>query len=84
MCPKALASSKSRLQAGNMELPSLSDESFHSQDVLRCPDCGDTRTLTIQDVDVVVFCCEGCAACWRIELGYVHRVKPRTVSLLNR
>lgn len=67
-----------------MEPASLSYESFHSQDVLRCPDCGGTRTLTIQDVDVVVFCCEDCAAYWRIELGYVHRVKPRTGSLPNR
>jgi hypothetical protein len=67
-----------------MESPSPSDEPLRSQSVPRCPDCGDTRTLTIQDVDVVVFCCEGCAACWRIELGYVHRLQPRTESLTNR
>lgn len=67
-----------------MELTPSSDEPFRSQGVPTCPDCGDTRTLTIQDVDTVVFCCEGCAACWRIELGYVHRLQLRTGSLTNK
>lgn len=67
-----------------MELTASSDEPFRSQGVPTCPDCGDTRTLTFQDVDVVVFCCEGCEAYWRIELGYVYRLQPRTESLINK
>ncbi|MGD2101088.1 MAG: hypothetical protein PVG83_02550 [Acidimicrobiia bacterium] len=31
--------------------------------------------MTIRDVDIVVFLCEECGTCWRIELGYVQRVR---------
>ncbi|MGA7270769.1 MAG: hypothetical protein WB239_06835 [Acidimicrobiia bacterium] len=46
-------------------------------DLLSCPFCGASDTITIEEIDVVAFLCEGCGEVWRIELGYVHRLPGR-------
>jgi hypothetical protein len=46
-----------------------------------CPDCGGSHTITLRDIDIVAFLCEDCGTCWRIELGYLHRIRPSGGSL---
>lgn len=49
----------------------------HGPDLLSCPFCEASNTITIQEIDVVAFLCESCGEVWRIELGYVHRLRGR-------
>ncbi len=44
----------------------------------RCPKCFSTAIDPVVDGDEVNFLCRVCGRCWHIELGYVHRVDPRT------
>jgi hypothetical protein len=43
-----------------------------------CPSCSSTRLGAVSDGETVNFLCEDCDRCWRVELGYVHRVNPNT------
>jgi hypothetical protein len=44
-------------------------------DITACPDCESPRTLVVRDLDLVAFLCEDCGTCWRIELGYMRRLR---------
>jgi transposase-like protein len=46
-------------------------------DLLSCPFCEASNTITIQEVDLVAFLCESCGEMWKIELGYIHRIRSR-------
>lgn len=73
---KTLVAETSSLHAGDMDdLPDANTETRPGS-LRACPDCRASRTVTIRDVDMVAFLCENCGACWRIELGYVQRLKP--------
>jgi transposase-like protein len=43
-----------------------------------CPSCRSTRLRAVSDGETVNFFCDDCERCWHVELGYVHRVNPRT------
>jgi len=45
-----------------------------------CPECGSEHLTPVLDGEDVQFFCEDCGRCWHVELGYVHRVDPRTCS----
>ena len=42
----------------------------------QCPDCGSTQLRAVNDGEDTNFLCGDCASCWRVELGWVHRVEP--------
>jgi hypothetical protein len=45
-----------------------------------CPSCrsADLEPVVEADGADVHFRCRDCGRCWHVELGYVHRVSPRT------
>ena len=43
-----------------------------------CPHCGEERLEPVRDRDTVNFLCGACGRCWHVELGWVHRVDPRS------
>jgi hypothetical protein len=53
-------------------------DALFSRVLLRCPRCDAARLRAIADGEDVNFFCEGCGACWHVELGWVHRVDPTT------
>ncbi|MGB8360309.1 MAG: hypothetical protein WCE80_02810 [Acidimicrobiia bacterium] len=65
----------STLLAGDMDRRPEFDTDHRRGSVGACPDCGGSRAVTIREVDIVAFLCEDCGTCWRIELGWVHRVR---------
>lgn len=71
-----LVISRSSLQGGDMDRRPHFDTESRRGSMTGCPDCGGSRTVTVREVDIVAFLCEDCGACWRVELGYVHRLKP--------
>jgi hypothetical protein len=46
----------------------------------QCPTCRSAELEPVVEVDTgeVHFRCHDCGRCWHVELGYVHRVSPRT------
>jgi anti-sigma B factor antagonist len=48
------------------------------QPLTRCPDCDceNLRVVADSQHEDVQFRCSSCGACWRVELGYVHRAGP--------
>jgi hypothetical protein len=60
---------------GDMDRRPEFDTNHRRGSVGACPDCGGSRAVTIREVDIVAFLCEDCGTCWRIELGWVHKVR---------
>jgi hypothetical protein len=50
----------------------------------RCPACRAETLTAVTDGDVTNFVCEECGRCWHLELGWVHRVDPRTCGGCGR
>ncbi len=48
----------------------------------RCPACGSDQLEPVVEIhhEEVHFFCRACGRCWRVELGYVHRVSPPTCA----
>jgi hypothetical protein len=53
-----------------------------SRPLSQCPRCGSVRLEPVVERDdgTVHLLCRDCSRCWHVELGFVHRVDPRTCS----
>lgn len=71
---KTLVAVSGSVHAGDMDA-NLTIEREIPGDLTACPDCESSRTLVVRDLDLVAFVCEDCGTCWRIELGYLVRLK---------
>jgi hypothetical protein len=40
----------------------------------RCPGCGSGELTAVTDEEQTAFMCQSCGQCWRVELGWAHRV----------
>ena len=43
-----------------------------------CPGCGAVTLTAVSDGESTNFFCGTCEKCWRLELGWVSRIEPRT------
>jgi transposase-like protein len=43
-----------------------------------CPTCGSEELEAVTDGEATNFLCPVCRDCWHVELGWVHRVDPKT------
>jgi hypothetical protein len=46
-----------------------------SEEGLMCPDCGSDTIHPVRDLDGVVLRCDSCTTAWRLNLGFIQRVR---------
>jgi len=52
--------------------------------LMACPTCGWEEFEAVFDGDATNFLCRVCHDCWHLQLGWVHRVDPRTCATCRR
>jgi hypothetical protein len=55
-------------------VPAPEGGSLFAPPLERCPGCGAPAPEAVSDGELTNFLCPACAACWHVELGFVHRV----------
>ena len=43
-----------------------------------CPACGAVELRRVFDGELMNFLCPQCMSCWHVELGFIHRINPKT------